>query len=102
MFAMLTLAFIFLPSLNVIGALYGPRTAGRHGFVWGFLIAAVSGIWFVCVVFKEYGSIITIMVEGSDAVEKFIIWGGRSSWVDRIYHDCFFYDNVIGTCDDIQ
>ena len=76
MFAMLTLAFIFLPSLNVIGALYGPRTAGRHGFVWGFLMAAVSGIWFVCVVFKEYGSIITIMVEGSDTVEKFIIWGG--------------------------
>ena len=48
LFAMLTLAFIFLPSLNVLGALYGPKTAGRHGFVWGLVMATVSQWNLVC------------------------------------------------------
>ena len=79
MFAMLTLAFIYLPSLNVIGALYGPRTAGLHGFVWGAVMATVSGVWLFCVLFKKYGSVITIITEGNDALERFYYKGGGES-----------------------
>ena len=81
LFAMLTLAFIFLPSLNVLGALYGPKTAGYHGFVWGLVMATVSGIWFVCIMFKEYGSFITIIIEGNDAVEEFLLKGGDQAGI---------------------
>mgnify|MGYP001442015749 CR=1 FL=1 len=42
-FASLTLLFIYMPSLNVLATLYGPRTAGRLGFVWGGLVLAVVG-----------------------------------------------------------
>ena len=61
-FAMLTLAFIFLPSLNVVGALYGPKTAGLHAFVWGTVMATVSGIWLFCALYKVYGSVITMII----------------------------------------
>ena len=42
MFAMLTLLFIYMPSMNVLATLYGPRTAGKLGLVWGFLMLAGS------------------------------------------------------------
>ena len=62
-FAMLTIAFIFLPSLNVIGALYGPRTAGLHGFVWGAVMTTVGGIWLFCSLYKDKGSVISIIAD---------------------------------------
>ena len=42
MFAALTLLYIYLPSLNVIATLYGPRTAGLIGVVWGVISFGVS------------------------------------------------------------
>ena len=41
MFAGLTLLFIYLPSLNVLATLYGPKTAGFLGFMWGAVMFAV-------------------------------------------------------------
>ena len=43
-FARLTLIFIYLPSLNVLAALYGPRTAGILSMLWGHIIPIVGGI----------------------------------------------------------
>ena len=43
MFASLTLAFIYGPSLNVMATLLGPKTAGIIGIIWG-AIMAISGI----------------------------------------------------------
>ena len=44
MFARLTLLFIYLPSLNVLAILLGPRTAGILGQVWGMVIMIVGQI----------------------------------------------------------
>ena len=49
MFAMLTLLFIYLPSLNVIATLYGPGTAGALGCGWGFCIEIVGGVLLIVV-----------------------------------------------------
>ena len=43
-FAILTLAFIYLPSVNVIATLYGPETAGWVGIVEGIVMAILGGI----------------------------------------------------------
>ena len=43
-FALLTLLFIYLPSVNVIATLYGPETAGWVGFLEGIAIAILGGI----------------------------------------------------------
>ena len=42
MFAAITLLFIYLPSLNVIATLYGPRTAGLIGMLWGVISFGIS------------------------------------------------------------
>ena len=44
-FASLTLVFIYLPSLNVLATLYGPRTAGAVGQIWG-LVMLIFSIFF--------------------------------------------------------
>ena len=41
-YACLTLLFIYLPSLNVLATLMGPRTAGELGLVWGGVMVTVS------------------------------------------------------------
>ena len=43
-FAILTLLFIYLPSVNVIATLYGPDTAGLVGFWEGIALAILGGI----------------------------------------------------------
>ena len=43
-FSILTLLFIYLPSVNVIATLYGTRTAGIVGFSWGLGMAMVGGL----------------------------------------------------------
>ena len=43
-FAILTLFFIYLPCVNVIATLYGPKKAGMVGFVEGMAILIVGGI----------------------------------------------------------
>ena len=44
-FAILTLLFIYLPSVNVIATLYGPLTVGRVSLKkWGPVMAIVGGI----------------------------------------------------------
>ena len=44
-FAILTLLFIYLPSVNVIATLYGPWTVGRVSLKrWGPVMAIVGGI----------------------------------------------------------
>ena len=37
-FAFITILCIYLPSLNVMATLFGPRTAGRLGITWGVLL----------------------------------------------------------------
>ncbi len=37
-FAFITILCIYLPALNVMATLFGPRTAGRHGITWGALL----------------------------------------------------------------
>ena len=41
-FAQLTLTFIYLPSLHVLATLYGPKTAGVLGIVWGLLMVPLG------------------------------------------------------------
>ena len=36
--AALTIVFIYLPSFNVMACIFGPRTAGSLGMVWGLVI----------------------------------------------------------------
>ena len=43
-FAILTLFFIYLPCVNVIGTLYGPKKAGMVGIVEGISMLIVGGI----------------------------------------------------------
>ena len=43
-FSSLTLLFIYMPSLNVLATLLGPRTAGTLGFVWGGVMIIVGVI----------------------------------------------------------
>ena len=43
-FAILTLFFIYLPCVNVIATLYGPKKAGMVGFVAGCVMLIVGGI----------------------------------------------------------
>ena len=43
-FAILTLLFIYLPSINVIASLYGPKKAGMVGLVGGMVMFFVGGI----------------------------------------------------------
>ena len=44
-FSILTLLFIYLPSVNVIATLYGPLTVGRVSLkIWGPVMAIVGGI----------------------------------------------------------
>ena len=45
-FASLTLTFIYLPSLNVVAALYGQKKAGTIGAVFGLLMAVPGVIWY--------------------------------------------------------
>ena len=45
MFASLTLLFIYLPSLNVLATLYGPKKAGALGIVWGAVMLGFGGIF---------------------------------------------------------
>ena len=54
-FATLTLLFVFLPSLNVIATLYGPRTTGPIGFVWGIVMVIVGLISFIVGVITSTG-----------------------------------------------
>ena len=44
---MLTLTSILLPSLNIIGSIFGPRTAGVMGIVWGPVMVIASAIVFL-------------------------------------------------------
>ena len=53
--------FIYLPSLNVIATLYGPRTAGLIGMLWGVVSFGISiflgfGIGFGCILDQGSGS----------------------------------------------
>ncbi len=41
-FGLLTLGFIFLPCVYVVGAFFGPSIAGILGFFWGIIILALS------------------------------------------------------------
>ena len=41
-FGILTLVFIYLPSIQVISALYGPRISRQLGFWWGLCMATVG------------------------------------------------------------
>ena len=43
-FTILTLLFIYLPGVNVIATLYGPKTAGWVGFRQGIAMAIFGGI----------------------------------------------------------
>lgn len=43
-FAILTLLFIYLPSVNVIATLYGPRRAGEVGYRLGIVVTILGGI----------------------------------------------------------
>ena len=43
-FALLTLAFIYMPSLNVLATLYGPSKAGILGGVWGIVMTVVGTV----------------------------------------------------------
>ena len=40
-FAFITILCIYLPSLNVMATLFGPRTAGRLGITWGVILLPV-------------------------------------------------------------
>ena len=44
-FSILTLFFIYLPSVNVIATLYGPETAGKVGMRMSLVMAFVGGIF---------------------------------------------------------
>ena len=44
MFASLTLLFIYMPSLNVLATLLGPKTAGAVGIVWGIVMWIVGTV----------------------------------------------------------
>ena len=46
-FASLTLTFIYLPSLNVIAAIYGQWKAGEIGFVFGFMMVVSGIVWYI-------------------------------------------------------
>ena len=48
-FARLTFLFVSLPSLNVLATLYGPRTAGAIGFVWGLVMLIVGVILIIAI-----------------------------------------------------
>ena len=39
----MTLGFIYLPSVYVIAAFFGPSIAGLLGFLWGVIIMAIGG-----------------------------------------------------------
>ena len=43
-FAILTLIFIYLPTVNVISSLYGPKKAGTVGLVGGLVMLIIGGI----------------------------------------------------------
>ena len=43
-FSILTLLFIYLPSVNVIATLYGPKTAGNVGMKMSLVMAVVGGV----------------------------------------------------------
>ena len=43
-FSTFTLSFIYLPSINVVTALYGPLKAGMICSVWGFVMAITFAI----------------------------------------------------------
>ena len=42
--AALTIVFIYLPSFNVMACIFGPRTAGSLGMVWGLVIGVAGGM----------------------------------------------------------
>ena len=44
-FAFFTLLIIYLPSINVVIALYGPIRAGILGIVWGTIMMVIGGIF---------------------------------------------------------
>ena len=63
MFAALTLLFIYSPSLNVLATLYGPRTAGILGAVWGLVIVIPGWIALLYVrTSKEMSDGVNVMV----------------------------------------
>ena len=45
--AALTIVFIYLPSLNVMACLFGPRKAGSLGVAWGFVMVGFGGYFSV-------------------------------------------------------
>ena len=44
-FGILTLSFIYLPSVNVVTSLYGPETTGTVGIVMSLGMAVVGGVF---------------------------------------------------------
>ena len=43
-FGILTLAFIYMPSLNVLTTTCGPRRAGKLGLIFGILMVTAGGL----------------------------------------------------------
>ena len=54
MFATLTFAFIYFPSLNAIASLYGPRSAGISSFFWGCCMCTFWWIFSILHSFNQY------------------------------------------------
>ena len=55
-FASLTLTFIYLPSVNVIAALYGPSKAVLLGILFGMIMSSI-GLYLLLIFFvKRFGS----------------------------------------------
>ena len=44
-YSILTLSFVYLPSVNVIATLYGPETAGRVGILMSLCTAVIGGVF---------------------------------------------------------
>lgn len=42
--AALTIVFIYLPSINVMACIFGPRTAGSMGVAWGLVMGIAGGM----------------------------------------------------------
>ena len=62
-FSTFTLSFIYLPSINVVTALYGPLKAGMICSVWGFVMAIMFAILRMTAVVESenYGPIATVL-----------------------------------------
>ena len=76
MFASLTLLFIYLPSLNVLAFLLGPRTAGAVGFVWGIVMGLVGAILTNMSVAKVVGLFLTFLGVGIYTMASIMLYTG--------------------------